>query len=109
MELANYFEVVYSSVHWHDRWDSNEDSGCSLHKNIEDFELHVKRYQDKITINGEYPERFYVYAKPIWVKVCQDLYDKVLLSDLCLHVSLEEEQAFVQQKKIIFPNTEKKL
>jgi len=93
-------EVVYASWYYSDRWGSREEEGCTLHKDLTDFEQYVKNYHDSFT-NELNMGSYFVPRKPKQVLVVKEIYDKVLSSNFGLNISFEEEQKLVKDKNII--------
>ena len=93
-------EIIY--VHWYfsDRWGSKEESGCSIHKSISDYEKFVNIYRKKVEHNGLMPDAYHIAGKPQKVVVTHELFSKLNESDCGVRYS-DEKENFLQIKKIV--------
>jgi hypothetical protein len=93
-------DIIYASWYYSDRWNGSEESGCTLHKNMEDFEQFVKNYHDSFT-NERVIGSYHIARKPKTAKVTSEIYEKILATPFGLKVSAEEEPEMVKQKKLV--------
>jgi len=94
------FEVVYSSWYLSDRWGSPEESGCTLHKDMTDFDKYVENYHASFT-NELVVCIYFVPRKPQIVRVIKEIYNKIIATSFGLKVDLEEEQILTKENKLI--------
>lgn len=94
------FEVVYSSWYLSDRWNGKEENGCSLHKNLADFDLFVKNYHDSFT-NERVVCIYLIPRKPQKALVTKKLYERIINTKFGLNVSYDEEQQLVKDKLLL--------
>jgi len=98
------YEVIYVSWYLHDRWGSNEESGSSLHLNLEDFEKFHQNYLSKYTKN-DLENNSHIPRKPINARISKDLYQRMLDTEFGLNLSDEEDILLIKEGKIVFVPT----
>jgi len=94
------FEVIYVSWYLHDRWNGNEESGSSLHLNLDEFEKFHQRYLSKYSKNDR-ENNSHIPRKPLNAKVTYDLYQRLLTAEFGLNLNEEEDKLLIEEKKII--------
>lgn len=107
MDITQNMEIVYASWYLCDRWDSNEESGCSLHKNMADFESWVKQYREKVSHHGSMPDCYHIARKPKTAYVGNELYQTICASEFGLRIDPEEEELLIKENKIILSKQDK--
>jgi len=96
----NTIEIIYASWYFSDRWGGKEESGCSLHLTLSDFDLFVKNYHNSFT-NERVIGSYFIPRKPQTAKVSKALYERILSSKNGLNVSADEEVNLIQKKELI--------
>ncbi len=84
----------------HDRWGSNEESGSSLHLNLEDFEKFHQRYLSKYTKN-DLENSSHIPRKPRRARISSELFDRLLNSELGLSLNEEEDPKMIAEGQIV--------
>jgi hypothetical protein len=95
------FEIVYVSWYLCDRWGSNEESGCSLHKDLTDFEQWHLNYKNKFP-NGDMGDIYHIPRKPEAAKVTKEIYDKILSTECGVRLDVEDEEKLAKVGDLFF-------